>query len=103
MTVLVDDAALRELERLVGDIEVGDTRVVGARAERRWDDEPFILVTLVLADPPPGALTWSVDETFDVREEARRRMSAARVTEEVKMTYTAEHGDVEGNGSGSGE
>lgn len=93
MTAILDNPTLRALESSVTDLKAGSAHVVGAHAERRYDDEPYVLLTLFLEDPPEGVDSWSPDETFDVREQARRRIAASGIAESVSMTFVAEHGD----------
>lgn len=69
----------------------GTTTVNAVEVEPRFDaaGDEYILVTLIVSEPPPGEATWPLDDAFHLRERARQAAAEIDVPTEVEITITS--------------
>jgi len=70
---VIDDRAAAQLAVAVRGSRSGDVEVVDVEIERRFDRDrdEYLLMVLVLSPPARGADTWPVDDTYELRANAR--------------------------------
>ena len=84
---------------------VGSAQVVSHELAVRRDaeDDPYLLLVLRLAPPPPGLETWSVDDVYAIREEVRARLPDLPLPLVISVTSSSEgEGDEEPGATGLG-
>ena len=81
------------LVRAARESSTAQVTVEDAMVEWRLDlaEEPVLLVTMALSDPPPGADTWPVEDLYQIRTGVRERAAGAGVPVGLAFSLRSAH------------
>jgi hypothetical protein len=88
VTVAIDERTAAKLADAMRGRSSHDVTVVGVETELRFDrdGDEYLLVELVLSAPTAGSETWPVDDTVQLRAEARDEAARLGLGSQVRLS-----------------
>jgi len=88
VTVAIDERTAVRLADAMRGRRSHDVTVVDVETELRYDrdGDEYLLVELVLSAPPAGSETWPVDDTYQLRAEARDEAARLGLGSQVALS-----------------
>jgi hypothetical protein len=54
-----------------------------------WDGDEYVIVTLVVSDPPPGRSTWPLDDVYALKMSVRDTATRLGILSDLHVRVTA--------------
>lgn len=91
MVVVTDTGKLDELRQTLRGRREGVVEVREVRTEYRYDGDgdEYLLITLVVSDPPPDGATWPLDDVYALQSFVEDTASGLGILSDLDVTVTA--------------